>query len=162
MSNFLDASYQELKESGKYFFRTGESERADYVFRSLLERDDDFEIWFYLGLLENQKENYEQSLRHFYKSLQLNPEYGNACNEIGIILIRQGKESEAIDWFKQSINSKFNDAPHITFYNLSMLYQMWELFEDSLLYIKKAIQLKPNFQEAIKLKKSLENKLKDS
>ena len=161
MNNREDFSYQELKTVGKYFFRSGESERADYIFRSLLERDDDFEVWFYLGLLENQKSNFEKSLDYFYKSLQLNPDYGNACNEIGIILIRQGKEKEAVDWFEQSLNSKLNDAPHITLYNLSMLYQMWDKFEDSLSYIKKAIELKPSFNEAIQLKRKLEIRLRE-
>jgi tetratricopeptide (TPR) repeat protein len=143
-------------ELGKNFFHNGDIERAEFYFFKSLEEDECSESLFYLGLIQNQKENYHEALSYYYRAILVDPEYGNPCNEIGVILLRHGKEREAVFWLKRSIRCSINDAPHIPLYNLATLYKIWNRPERSLQYLYKAIKLMPNFTEAIKLRDELQ------
>ncbi|PJZ51359.1 MULTISPECIES: tetratricopeptide repeat protein [Leptospira] len=152
LENFTPSDFL---EAAKYFYKTGDSDRAEYLFKLTLEEEDHHEAYFFLGLMENQKGNHERGLLHFYKSVEVNQNYGNPCNEIGIILLRAGKETEAVYWLKKSLRCDLNDAPHISLYNLATLYKIWNRPERSLQYLHRAIQIKPDFEEARKLKEEL-------
>ncbi|MCD1164085.1 tetratricopeptide repeat protein, partial [Leptospira interrogans] len=53
------------------------------------------------------------------------------------------------------LRCELNDAPHISFYNLATLYKIWNRPERSLQYLHRAISIKPDFEEAKKLKEEL-------
>ena len=140
--NFISAH----NEVGKDFFNSGDMERAGFYF---------FESLFYLGLIENQDGNYRGALSFYYRAILIDPEYGNPCNEIGVILLRHGRDREAVFWLKRSIRCSINDAPHIPLFNLATLYKMWNRPERSLQYLHKAITIAPYFTEAIELRNQL-------
>jgi tetratricopeptide (TPR) repeat protein len=143
-------------EFGKNFFYSSDMERAEFYFLKTLEEDENHECLFYLGLIQNQKGNHQEALSLYYRAILINPEYGNPCNEIGVILLRHGKEREAVFWLKRSIRCVQNDAPHIPLYNLATLYKIWNRPERSLQYLYRAIKLMPDFQEAIRLRDELQ------
>ncbi|WCL48724.1 hypothetical protein [Leptospira sp. GIMC2001] len=141
--------------SGKKFFRSGDLDRAEFFFLSYLENVECEESYFYLGLIMGQRNLLEEALEFYYKSVSINSEYGNPCNEIGIILLRMGKDKDAVFWLKKSIRCAQNDALHISFFNLATLYKMWNRPERSLQFLYRAIELKPEFEEAHRLKDQL-------
>lgn len=149
--NFISAH----NEIGKDHFNSGDIERANFYFLKAMEEDENHESLFYLGLIENQDGNYREALSYYYRAILLNPEYGNPCNEIGVILLRHGRDREAVFWLNRSIRCAINDAPHIPLFNLATLYKMWNRPERSLQYLHKAITIAPSFKEAIDLRKQL-------
>lgn len=146
---------RENKELGKVYFKEGNFERSAYHFSLSLEEDEHEEAYFYMGLISNHTKRIREALNYFYKSIQKNPDYGNPCNEIGVILLRHGREKEAVYWLKRSIRCNFNDARHVAYYNLATLYKLWNRPERSLQYLHQAIGLEPNFPEALKLRQDL-------
>ncbi|MBE7411979.1 MAG: hypothetical protein L6Q54_02500 [Leptospiraceae bacterium] len=146
-------------KKAKILFQTGDLDRAEYFFLSLLENSEESEVYFYLGLISNQKRQYEKALLNFYRSVEKNPDYGSPCNEIGVILLRMGKDKESIFWLKKSVRCKTNEALHIPLYNLATLYKIWNRPERSLQYLHKAIELNPNFSEAIRLRAEILSKI---
>lgn len=140
---------------GKSYFHKGDFERSSFFFTKSLEEEEHFESLFYLGLIANQNEDSHSALSYFYKSILANPDYGNPCNEIGVILLRHGKSREAIFWLKRSLRCLHNDAPHIALYNLATLYKMWNRPERSLQYLHRALEIMPDFTEAIRLRDEL-------
>ncbi len=138
-------------------FRKQDFDRAEFYFKKNLENFDCYESFFYLGLIYSQLQKTEHALAFYYKSVSLNSDFGNPCNEIGILLLRTGNDKEAVFWLKKSVRCKRNDAPHISLFNLATLYKLWNRPERSLQYLHKAIQLAPEFEEAIKLRESLLN-----
>lgn len=145
----------ELTEAAKYFFRSKDFDRAEYIFRMVLEREDHYEALFYLGLLSANRNDLDRAMKLFFKAVELNADYGNPCNEIGVILLRSGRDREAVYWLKKSLRCKVNDAPHISLYNLATLYKIWNRPERSLQYLYKAIEIRPDFQEARRLRDEL-------
>jgi len=146
-------------KKAKLLFQAGDLDRSEYLFLNLLEFSEDSESYFYLGLIANQKLQYEKALLNFYRSVEKNPDYGSPCNEIGVILLRMGKDRESIFWLKKSVRCKTNEALHIPLYNLATLYKIWNRPERSLQYLHKAISLSPNFTEAIKLREEILSKI---
>jgi tetratricopeptide (TPR) repeat protein len=139
-------------EKGKFYYKDGDLDKASYHFSLSLELEETPENLFYMGLISSQKLSFIEALNYFYRSVEMDSEYGNPCNEIGVILLRHGREREAVFWLKRSIRCKNNDAPHIPLYNLATLYKMWNRPERSLQYLHKAIELAPEFEEAIRLR----------
>ncbi|EPG66578.1 tetratricopeptide repeat protein [Leptospira wolffii] len=142
-------------EAAKFFYKTGDLDRSEFLLKASLEDNDSHETYFFLGLIENQKHNWKKSLYYFYRSVEVNPEYGNPCNEIGILLLRMGRERESVFWLKKSLRCTLNDAPHISLFNLATLYKIWNRPERSLQYLHKAIVIKPDFEEAKRLREEL-------
>jgi tetratricopeptide (TPR) repeat protein len=155
LDNFASEFTKENNALGREFFIEGNLERAVYHFTLSLEQDENEEAYFYLGLISNQIKKIREALSYFYKSIQKNSEYGNPCNEIGVILLRHGREKEAVYWLKKSIRCNINDARHVAYYNLATLYKLWNRPERSLQYLHHAIGLEPNFAEALKLREEL-------
>ncbi|MDX1960296.1 MAG: hypothetical protein SFU98_17130 [Leptospiraceae bacterium] len=155
MSGIIEKFIQTNNEKGKFLFKECELDKACYHFSLSLEEGDNPESLFYMGLIANQKKKTREALSYFYRSIQLNSEYGSPCNEIGVILLRHGREKEAVFWLKKSIRCKYNDARHIPLYNLATLYKLWNRPERSLQYLHRALDLEPEFEEAQKLKEEL-------
>ncbi len=149
--NFISAH----NDIGKDHFNSGDIERANFYFLKAMEEEENYESLFYLGLIENQDGNYREALSYYYRAILINPDYGNPCNEIGVILLRHGRDREAVFWLKRSIRCSVNDAPHIPLFNLATLYKMWNRPERSLQYLHKAITIAPYFTEAIELRNQL-------
>ncbi|MCZ8342190.1 MAG: hypothetical protein O9301_04095 [Leptospira sp.] len=135
-------------ELAKELFRIGDFDRAEFQLRSFLELEESEDGYFYLGLVQNAQGKPNDALNSYYKSVTLNHEYGNPCNEIGVLLLRMGKDKEAVYWLKKSIRCAKNDAPHISYFNLATLYKLWNRPERSLQYLHKALSLKKDFLEA--------------
>ncbi len=152
MSRFSKTFIYENQERGKTFFREGDLDKAVYHFTLALEEEENEELLFYMGLISNQKKEAVKALNYFYKAIQKNPEYGSPCNEIGVILLRHGREKEAVFWLKKSVRCRMNDARHIPLYNLAALYKTWNRPERSLQYLYKALDIEPDFDEAKKLR----------
>ncbi|TGK10045.1 hypothetical protein EHO60_11900 [Leptospira fletcheri] len=142
-------------EAAKFFYKAGDIDRSEFLLKSFLEHKEDHEAYFFLGLIENQRANWQRGLYYFYRSVEINSEYGNPCNEIGILLLRMGRERESVYWLKKSLRCILNDAPHISLFNLATLYKIWNRPERSLQYLHKAIVIKPDFEEAKRLREEL-------
>lgn len=146
---------EDTLEAAKFFYKTGDIDRSEFLLKSFLEHKEDHEAYFFLGLIENQRTNLQRGLYYFYRSVEINSEYGNPCNEIGILLLRMGRERESVYWLKKSLRCTLNDAPHISLFNLATLYKIWNRPERSLQYLHKAIVIKPDFEEAKRLREEL-------
>ncbi len=147
----MSSSSNNLFELAKDYFKAGDTDRSEYFIRAVLEVEENEEAYFYLGLIQNSLGKMEEALTSYYKAVSLNHEYGNPCNEIGVLLLRMGKDKESVYWLKKSIRCSKNDAPHISFFNLATLYKLWNRPERSLQYLHKAMEIKSDFPEALKM-----------
>lgn len=151
----MSESSLEHNNIGKYYFKQQDLERSEFHLTKSLEFQENAESYFYLGLICSQRNRYSRALQYFYKSTETNKDYGNPCNEIGVILLKFGWIKEALYWLKKAINCKYNDAPHISLYNLAAIYKAWNRPERALQYIHKALTIRPNFEMARKLRQEI-------
>jgi len=68
-----------------------------------------------LGLLD-------QAINDCRSALQIDPEFGNPYNDIGVYLMCQGRLDEAIVWLEKAKKAKRYDPRHFPFLNLGHIY----------------------------------------
>lgn len=97
----------------------------------------------FLGLLD-------QAIGDCRLALQVDPEFGNPYNDIGVYLMCQGRMDEAIVWLEKAKKAKRYDPRHFPFLNLGHIYltkgnQMKALDE-----FMQALDIDPENQVALK------------
>ncbi|MCB1159427.1 MAG: hypothetical protein H7A25_23145 [Leptospiraceae bacterium] len=142
-------------KSAKALFLQGKLDQAEFLFLKNLEIEEEAETFLFLGMIQVQKKDYESAYHFLIKCIEKNPDDGNACNELGVVCLREGKEKEAVYWLKRAVLSLKNDARHVSLYNLAILYKIWNRPERSLQYIHRALTLEPDFRDALLLREEL-------
>ncbi|NBV42656.1 tetratricopeptide repeat protein [bacterium] len=83
------------------------------------------------------------------KAIELDPEFGNAYNDIGSYLIDLDRCEEAIPWLKKAKRAKKYDARHFPFLNLARAYLKLDRDKEALTEYKRLLKLDPNNIEAL-------------
>lgn len=87
----MDDSLREIYERGKELFKKGELKNAEEFLRKFAQSNDRFaDVFNMLGVIHQQKSEYQEAIVSFQKALQINPNYTEASlnlalayNEIG-------------------------------------------------------------------------------
>ncbi len=107
--------------------------------------------WFY-GTIDMQE---KRALRYFRKAIMQNPANGDLYNDYGALLLKIGHYNESIKWFLRAVRLTDSSKRHYALYNLALVYHNIQRPERSLRFLKKAIEQKPDFDEARVLYKNI-------
>jgi tetratricopeptide (TPR) repeat protein len=85
----------------------------------------------------------------YKKTLELNSNFSNALQNYANLKFEFNEYEEAINLYKKAIKAEPNNF--MIFYNLGLVYQAMGDFVNSEIYLKKSIELKPDFTKADKI-----------
>lgn len=107
------------------------------------------------ALVLQQEGNYSQAALLYEKFLAANPRHVRGLNNLGVVYMSQGKDTQAVKMFRRAIdlNKKYAD-PH---YNLACLHSKWNNAGPSVRYLKKAMSIDSGVAEWIKTDQDLNN-----
>jgi len=101
-----------------------------------------------LGLIYADKKLHEESITSFKKALEIKPDYAEASHDLGVVYMRIGHNDEAITAFKQTIEaSDKSELRATTYLKLGLIYANKELYDESIDYLEKSIQLQQSEAE---------------
>lgn len=103
--------------------------------------------WVNLGILQMRSGAYEDSLKSYDRSLGIAPNSPEALINRGAALIYLNRNTEAIDNLTRSIDLGTKKLPE-ALYNRALAYEKLEQFEDAYYDLKRALELKPDFEAA--------------
>ena len=87
-----------------------------------------------------------EAMPHFERALQLNPDYADAHNNLGIALTAQGKVTEAVPHFERALQLKPDSAEAHNNLGLALVKQgKWH---EAIPQYERALQLNPDYAEA--------------
>ncbi len=132
--NTLLSQARLLEESGRL------TEAADLYARVLRLRPN---YWFAhqeLGALLNNSGNYQQALIEFRAASLAAPKNAMVANNIGSVLLQQGKLAEAEEYLKRSFSS---DPSDVAAANLATLSLLRSRLPEALAYARTAVSLSP-------------------
>jgi len=114
--------------------------------RMRLEYPHAFFLWNILGAGYLRLGNLEPAINSFRKACEVNPQFCDGYNNLGVALKAQNKLEEALQAFKRalSINPKYAEPLN----NIGNVLRSLERQEEARNAYEKAVQLKPNFAEA--------------
>jgi protein O-GlcNAc transferase len=105
-----------------------------------------FIIWNLLGAANKRLGKIDQAFIFLKKVTELNPEYADGHNNLGVILQDQEKFQESIASFKLALSLKPNYSE--AYNNLAITYKKISKLEESINLFYKAISFNPNYVEA--------------
>ncbi len=118
---------------------TGDYERAVELYLASLELHATAEAYTFLGWTYHMQGKIEEAIDECKLAIEIDPDYGNPYNDIGVYLIDLNRHEEAIPWLEQAIKAKRYEPRHFPYYNLGRVYlhkglinRARELFQQSL------------------------------
>ena len=118
---------------------TGDYDRAVELYLASLELHATAEAHTFLGWTYHMQGKIEDAIEECKLAIEVDPDYGNPYNDIGVYLIDLNRHEEAIPWLEQAIKAKRYEPRHFPYYNLGRVYlhkglinRARELFQQSL------------------------------
>lgn len=98
------------------------------------------------GVNEYYAKNYADAIVSFEKAIDLNPQYSEAYNYLGIVYDNKGDYNQAMYYYKKAFEIKPTDA--VVANNLGIIYAVKKDYDNARWYTNKSIELNPNYYNA--------------
>jgi Tfp pilus assembly protein PilF len=113
----------------------------------------------YLGWAYSFQGNIDEAIAQCEIAIQIDPEFGNPYNDIGVYLMQQQKLDEAIPWLERAKQAKRYEPRHFPYLNLGRVYVTKGMLQKALEEFRGALERNPNDSELTELIEQLESKL---
>ncbi len=113
----------------------------------------------YLGWAYSFQGRIQDAIAQCEIAIQLDPEFGNPYNDIGVYLMQQQKLDEAIPWLEKAKQAKRYEPRHFPYLNLGRVYLAKDMLNKALEEFRGALRLNPGDAEMAQLIDQLESKL---
>jgi Tfp pilus assembly protein PilF len=113
----------------------------------------------YLGWAYSFRGRIDDAIAQCEIAIQIDPEFGNPYNDIGVYLMQQQKIDEAIPWLDKAKQAKRYEPRHFPYINLGRVYLTKGMVNRAIEEFRGALKEKPDETEIAQLIEELESKL---
>ena len=113
----------------------------------------------YLGWAYSFKGRLNEAIAQCEIAIELDPDFGNPYNDIGVYLMQQQKLDDAIPWLERAKNAKRYEPRHFPYINLGRVYLTKGMIQKALEEFGGALQINPADRELAQLTEELQRKL---
>ena len=113
----------------------------------------------YLGWAYSFQGRIDKAIAECEIAIQLDPEFGNPYNDIGVYLMQQEKFDEAIPWLERAKTAKRYEPRHFPYLNLGRVYSAKGMMIKALEEFREALRLHPDDSDFAQFVEQLESKL---
>ena len=113
----------------------------------------------YLGWAYSFKGRLNEAIAQCEIAIEIDPEFGNPYNDIGVYLMQQQKLDDAIPWLERAKNAKRYEPRHFPYINLGRVYLTKGMIQRALEEFGSALEINPDDVELAKLTEELRTKL---
>ena len=112
----------------------GELDRAIEIYRRSIAVYPTAEAHTFLGWTLSFQGQLEEATKECLRAIEIDPEFGNPYNDIGVYLMQQGKLEEAIPWLEKAKQAKRYEPRQFPLMNLGRIYlkqgRWWEALRE--------------------------------
>jgi tetratricopeptide (TPR) repeat protein len=113
----------------------------------------------YLGWAYSFQGRIDDAIAQCEIAIQIDPEFGNPYNDIGVYLMQKHQLDEAIPWLEKAKLAKRYEPRHFPYLNLGRVYLTKGMLQRALEEFRGALERNPNDTEIAQLIEELETKL---
>lgn len=136
-------------EAGYVMHLRGEYERAIEAFRASIASHPTAEAHTFLGWSLSHLGKLEEAIEQCKIAIEIDPEFGNPYNDIGVYLIDLGRLEEAVPWLEKAIASKRYCCYQFPHYNLGRIRLEQGRLAEAQRAFERALQHDPNYLPAL-------------
>jgi tetratricopeptide (TPR) repeat protein len=97
----------------------------------------------YLGWAYSHQGRLEEATAECLKAIEIDPDFGNPYNDIGVHLMQQGRLAEAIPWLQKAKRAKRYEPRQFPYINLGQIYVKQGKWQEALREFQAAIKIAP-------------------
>ena len=101
-----------------------------------------------LALAYRDLEEFQLSLDHFKKALELRPEFPQAWNNMGTVYLLLGQWDLAVNCFQMAVGDILYRTPHFAYNNMGLAYIKNEQYQKAIASFRKALKAAPSYSPA--------------
>ncbi len=139
-----------LWQQGYILHSFGEYESAADHFRQSIKAYPTAEGHTFLGWSLSHLGQTEEAIAQCKQAIELDPDYGNPYNDIGVYLIDLGRPDEAIPWLKKAMQAKRYCCFQYPHFNLGRVLLMKGQVEEAVRAFERALSYDPDYLPALK------------
>lgn len=113
----------------------------------------------YLGWAYSYQGRLNEAIAECETAIQLDPEFGNPYNDIGVYLMQQQRPDDAIPWLERAKAASRYEPRHFPYINLGRIYLTKGMIQKALEEFTTALGINPSDDELRQLIEELKNKL---
>ncbi len=150
MSSFLTDPQRarQLWEYGTRLLLEGQPEKAVELFTQSIALHPTAEGYTYRGWALSYLGKYEEAITECRKAIEVDPDFGNPYNDIGVYLMQQGRLEEAIPWLESAKLSLRYEPRHFPYSNLGTIYERLGRIRQAIAEYKEALRIEPKHEPA--------------
>jgi tetratricopeptide (TPR) repeat protein len=113
----------------------------------------------YLGWAYSFQGKLDDAIAQCEIAIQIDPEFGNPYNDIGVYLMQQQQLDEAVPWLEKAKKAKRYEPRHFPYLNLGRVYVAKGMLQKALEEFRGALRLDPGNVDLVQTIEQLETKL---
>ena len=137
-----------LWQQGNVLHMQGRFQAAADKFRESIEVLPTAEGHTFLGWSLSMLGHLEEAIAECEKAIELDPDYGNPYNDIGVYLIDLGRAAEAPPWFEKAMAAERYCCYQFPHFNLGRVHFMRENFVAARRSFERALEHDPDYLPA--------------
>lgn len=126
----------------------GEVDEAIETYKRSLDLVPTCECHTFLGWAYSFQGRYRDAIDQCMKAIELDPDFGNPYNDIGVYMVELGRLDEAIPWLEGAKKAPRYDPRHYPSFNLGRVYVLKGMIVKAIEEFREAIDIEPGYGPA--------------
>jgi len=138
-------------EQAEFFFQegyrhqmSGDLDAAVESYRRSIELYPTAEAHTFLGWAYSFQGKIDEAIRECEIAIQIDPDFGNPYNDIGVYLMEKGEHEAAIPWLLKAMQAKRYEPRHYPHINMARVCAKKGEIDEAIAELRKALQLDAN------------------
>ncbi len=148
-----------LLEEGNRCHQDGDIDAAIENYKKSIELDPTADAHTFLGWMYSFQGRLEESIEQCHIAIELDPEFGNPYNDIGVYLMQLDRLDEAEPWFRRAMKAQRYEPRQFPHLNLGRIYLARKEYGKALDEFRRALHHAPEDAVAVAAFRDLVGKL---
>ncbi len=142
-------------EQAEFYFKdgyrlqmNGDLEGAIAAYKRSIELYPTAEAHTFLGWAYSFQGRIDEAIKECETAIQIDPDFGNPYNDIGVYMIEKGEYDEAIPWLQKAMAAKRYEPRHYPHMNMGRVLVRKGRYQEAIKELKKALAIEPNYPAA--------------